>query len=195
MNIKERHLFERIEDFMFSRKFVFIGTLSITIPLTVNLYKLYYIISPVEGSYLKVIYALSYAFALAIAVLIFTFHYIKYKPLIFAMFILVAETLLFDPFAPADTYQIRLTKIFLCVFGAYAAYSYAELYAKKAIESRKKQVNKPVLEVVDGENGHENRVNNDVDSQVFTCLECDKEFSSVKALNGHMVAHRSNKSA
>lgn len=187
-NKQTNSFFDRVETFMFSRKFVFIGVLSITIPLTVNLYQLYYNISPVAGNYFKHIYAFAYSFAFAIAVLVFTFHKIGRKPIIFAIFILIVEILFFDPFDPTENYLIRLTKIFLCVFGSYTGYSYAELYAKKASENRKQAVN-----------GVENPVINSskqiVNEVLFTCEQCHKSFQSIKALNGHMAAHKNSKPA
>ncbi|MBL6445735.1 C2H2-type zinc finger protein [Fulvivirga sp. 29W222] len=185
-NRQTNGFFDRVETFMFSRKFIFIGVLSITIPLTVNLYQLYYNISPVAGNYFKHIYAFAYSFAFAIAVLVFTFHKIGRKPIIFAIFILIVEILFFDPFDPTENYLIRLTKVFLCVFGAYTGYSYAELYAKKASENRSRMVDHTGNTIVNTSKPVVNEV-------LYTCEHCHKSFPSVKALNGHMAAHKNSK--
>lgn len=185
---EEISFFDRIETFMFTRRFIFLATLTITLPLTVNVYALYLRISPVwqDGFIFKHVYAFSYACAVALGVLVFTFHYIKRKPLIFAIFISTIDLLFFDPFDPSKSHLTRITILLVCVFGGYIKYSYAGLYAKKAAESRKKTVNGNVFTAV---NKAENT--DEINGDEYTCQECGKPFNSVKALNGHMVAHRS----
>ena len=178
--------FERLETFLFSRKFIFLVVIMGIFPLIMHSHQLFFSISPFKGSIiLKNIYALFYAISFDLTILIFTIHVIKRKPILYAVFVFIINLLYYDPFSPQPLIM-RFTKVFLAGVLAYTSYSYAELFVVKIAESRKstrkRQVYKPVNRRVNNPGKQEN--------SRFKCQECDKEFDSVKALNGHMVAHR-----
>ena len=186
--------FERFEAFLFSRRFIFLVVIAGTIPMIMHSHQLFYTVSPFDGNKVwKNVYALFYAVSFDLTVLVFTIHVIRQKPKLYAIFVFVINLLYFDPFSdlvkPAITTQdiiLAFTKAFLSGVLAYTGYSYAELFVGKAAESKKKQkrVHKIVNRRVDKPGKQENGE--------FPCLKCGKLFSSKKALNGHMVAHRND---
>lgn len=184
--------FERFEHFLFSRRFIFLVVIAGTIPMIMHSHQLFYTVSPFDGNKVwKNVYALFYAMSFDLTILVFTIHVIKQKPKLYAIFVFVINLPYFDPFsdlikAIVTTQDIILafTKIFLSGVLAYTGYSYAELFVEKVAENKKKH-EKRVYKRVNGHGKQENGV--------FKCRECGMEFHSVKALNGHMVAHSHKK--
>lgn len=186
-NKETQDIFERLEDFMFSRKFIFIVVVTSIAPLIWNVHQLYFNISPLQGNVVaKHAYALFYAFSFAFTVLVFTFNFIKYKPALYAVFVFIVDLLFFNPFDfVPESYLTGFTKIFLSLVLAYTGYSYAELYVKRASENRKQEADPVVYGNVYSNHGLPIETD-------FTCTECGRGFGSVKALNGHMAAHRNS---
>lgn len=181
----ESSYFERLEQFLFSRKFIFLVVIAGTIPMIIHSHELFYQISPFEGNdYVKRTYSLFYAISFDMTILVFTIHYIKKKPQLYACFAFVINLLYFNPFRfIPDLYVIGFTKVFLAGVLAFTGYSYAELFVEKVAENKKsikkKSVYKSVNNVVNGHSKQESHI----------CLECGRGFKSVKALNGHMKVH------
>ena len=173
--------FERLEEFLYSRKFIFMVVIAGTIPMITHSHELFYKISPFEGNdYIKRVYSLFYAISFDLTILVFTIHYIKQKPQLYASFAFVINLLYFNPldFIP-EAYVMGFTKIFLAGVLAFTGYSYAELFVEKMAENRKSQSKKSVYKPVNG-NGKQD---------YFECEKCSKKFGSIKALNGHMKVH------
>ena len=174
-NMQERQeqasFFERLEAFLFSRKFIFVVVIAGTIPMIMHSHQLFYNVSPFEGNKIwKNLYALFYAVSFDLTILVFTIHVIKRKPALYAAFVFVINLLYYNPFPFIDpAYIMAFTKIFLAGVLAFTGYSYAELFVEKVAENRKAKRGRKPLD--------------------FGCPKCDKRFSSVKALNGHMKAH------
>lgn len=181
-------VFDQFEAFLYSRKFIFIVVLAGTIPMIMHSHQLFYNVSPYEGNPLwKNVYALFYATSFDLTILVFTIHVIKRKPILYACFTFTMNLLYFDPIEDlaSGDYTRAFSKVFLSGVLSYTGYSYAELFVEKVVESKKKQnrrVYRPVNKKVNGPSKQERAS--------FECPECKKEFRSVKALNGHMVAHR-----
>ncbi|MBP2831247.1 C2H2-type zinc finger protein [Aquimarina sp. U1-2] len=179
-------LFERIEAFLYSRKFIFLVVIAGTVPMIMHSHQLFFQISPFEGSRLwKNTYALFYAISFDLTILVFTIHYIKRKPQLYSVFVFVINLLYYNPFEfiPVE-WMMGFTKIFIAGVLAFTGYSYSELFVEKVAENRKKE----------RKNGVYKKTTNDVNIQStideFKCNECGRRFASIKALNGHMVAHR-----
>ncbi len=182
--IKES-FFERLEDFLYSRKFIFVVVIAGTIPMIMHSHELFYQVSPFQGNdYIKRAYSLFYAISFDLTILVFTIHYIKRKPQLYASFAFVINLLYFNPFGfIPEAYVMGFTKIFLAGVLAFTGYSYAELFVEKVAENRKSQRKKPVYKPVN------NHVNENGKQDSFECDKCDKSFGSIKALNGHMKVH------
>ena len=184
----KKPFFEQLEAFLFSRKFIFIVVIAGTIPMILHTHQLFYKVSPFMGNdYLKNAYALFYALSFDMTILVFTIHFIKRKPELYAIFAFIINLLYFNPFGfISQDWLDGFTKVFLSGILAFTGYSYAELFVEKVVENRKKSRKQKVYR----------KVNNPVDgsrklqSREFKCTKCGKQFHSVKALNGHMVAHR-----
>lgn len=86
MNMEEEKIiklpfFERLEQFLYSRKFIFLVVIAGTIPMIMHSHELFYQVSPFEGNdYIKRGYSLFYAISFDLTILVFTIHYIKRKP-------------------------------------------------------------------------------------------------------------------
>lgn len=184
-NQSQAGFFEQLEQFLYSRKFIFLVVIAGTIPMIMHSHQLFYNISPFEGNRLwKNVYALFYAVSFDLTILVFTIHVIKRKPALYAIFVFVINLLYYNPFTFLEqTHITAFTKIFLAGVLAFTGYSYAELFVVKVAEnrrtSRKKAVYKPV----------NTRVNEPGKHAHFSCQQCGKSFTSVKALNGHMRMH------
>jgi hypothetical protein len=172
--------FERFEAFLFSRKFIFLVVIAGTVPMILHTHQLFYKVSPFDGNnYFKNAYALFYAISFDLTILVFTIHFIKRKPELYALFAFIINLLYYNPFGFIDdVYIIGFTKIFLSAILAFTGYSYAELFVEKMSEI--KNVNKAVN-------------TDEATEKPFICLECNKEFRTVKALNGHMGVHKTEK--
>lgn len=177
--------FERLEEFLYSRKFIFLVVIAGTIPMIMHSHELFYKISPFEGNdYVKRIYSLFYAISFDLTILVFTIHYIKKKPQLYACFAFVINLLYFNPFGfIPELYVIGFTKVFLAGVLAFTGYSYAELFVEKVAENKKSVKKRPVYKPVNKE------VNGLSKQDDFECNECGKGFHSIKALNGHMKVH------
>ena len=172
--------FERFETFLFSRKFIFLVVIAGTIPMILHTHQLFYKVSPYDGNdYFKNAYALFYAISFDLTILVFTIHFIKRKPELYALFAFIINLLYYNPFGfIEDVYITGFTKIFLSAILAFTGYSYAELFVEKMSEI--KSVNKAV------------NMNEEIEKP-FICPECNREFRTIKALNGHMGAHKTEK--
>jgi len=178
--------FERMELFLYSRKFIFLVVIAGTIPMIMHSHELFYKISPFEGNdYIKRVYSLFYAISFDLTILVFTIHYIKKKPQLYACFAFVINLLYFNPFGfIPEFYVIGFTKVFLAGVLAFTGFSYAELFVEKVAESKRSVKKKPVYKPVNGE------VNDSSKHGDFQCKVCGKRFHSIKALNGHMKVHQ-----
>ena len=173
--------FERMELFLYSRKFIFLVVILGTVPMIMHTHQLFFNVSPFDGNELwKNVYALFYAISFDLTILVFTIHYIKRKPQLYAGFAFVINLLYFNPFGfIPEVYVIGFTKVFLAIVLAFTGYSYAELFVDKVAENGKKTRKKSVYKPV-----------NDLGKQKeYKCKECGKGFKSIKALNGHMKVH------
>ena len=177
--------FERLEQFLYSRKFIFLVVIAGTIPMIMHSHELFYQVSPFQGNaYIKRGYSLFYAISFDLTILVFTIHYIKRKPQLYAAFAFVINLLYFNPFSfISETYVLGFTKIFLAGVLAFTGYSYAELFVAKVAENQKELKKKPVYKPVNKQS-HENGLQGK-----YTCNMCGKSFNSQKALNGHMKVH------
>ncbi len=192
MEIKEQSpiqlsLFERFEAFLYSRKFVFAVVFAGIIPMILHSHQLFYNVSPFTGSStVKNLYALMYAISFDLTILVFTIHVIKHKPVIYAIFSFVMNILYFDPISDInqENYTSAFTKVFLSGVLAFTGYSYAELFVDKIIEYRRVVKEMAIEEVVN------NCVNTESKQESFPCPECDEEFPTIQARNGHMSVHR-----
>lgn len=169
--------FEQFETFLFSRKFIFLVVIAGTVPMILHTHQLFYMVSPFDGNdYFKNAYALFYAISFDLTILVFTIHFIKRKPELYALFAFVINLLYYNPFDFIDdVYIAGFTKIFLSAILAFTGYSYAELFVEKMSEI--KSVNKAVNTEIETE-------------KPFVCPECNRGFRTVKALNGHMGVHK-----
>lgn len=178
--------FERLEKFMYSRKFVFLVVLAGTIPMIMHSHQLFYNVSPFEGNDIwKNIYAFFYAVSFDLTILVFTIHVIKKKPKIYACFTFVMNVLYFDPITDfvSGQYIKAFTKLFLSGVLAFTSYSYAELFVGKVAENRQLEEEMAVYNDVNS------GVNGSGKQDEFQCKQCDRSFPTVKALNGHMKVH------
>lgn len=172
-------LFTRLEAFLYSRKFIFLVVIAGTIPMIMHSHQLFFQISPFDGNVLwKNAYALFYAVSFDLTILVFTIHYIKRKPELYAAFSFIINLLYYNPFdfIPVD-WIIAFTKVFIAAVLAFTSYSYSELLVQKMSENRQQ---KAQIEV----NSPANQAGKHI------CKQCDKSFPSVKGLNGHMKVHR-----
>ncbi|GAB4234267.1 MAG: hypothetical protein Tsb0034_07880 [Ekhidna sp.] len=156
-----------------------------TVPMIMHSHQLFFNVSPFDGNELwKNVYALFYAISFDLTILVFTIHYIRRKPQLYAGFAFMINLLYFNPFGfIPEVYIIGFTKVFLAAVLAFTGYSYAELFVDKVAENSKKTrksiVYKPVIQIVNGQGKLDEH----------KCLECGKGFKSIKALNGHMKMH------
>ncbi|MEM9388857.1 MAG: C2H2-type zinc finger protein [Bacteroidota bacterium] len=180
-NQTQTGFFERIELFLYSRKFIFLVVILGTVPMIMHTHQLFFNVSPFAGNELwKNVYALFYAISFDLTILVFTIHYIKRKPQLYAGFAFVINLLYFNPFGfIPEVYVIGFTKVFLAVVLAFTGYSYAELFVDKVAENSKKANKSPVYKSANGQSKHDH----------YKCPKCGKGFKSIKALNGHMKVH------
>ena len=93
-------VFEQLEAFMFSRRFIFLVVIAGTIPMIMHSHQLFYTVSPFDGNKIwKNIYALFYAVSFDLTILVFTIHVIKQKPALYAIFVFVINLVYFNPFS------------------------------------------------------------------------------------------------
>ena len=91
--------FERLEAFLYSRKFIFLVVIAGTIPMIMHSHQLFYNVSPFEGNRIwKNVYALFYAISFDLTILVFTIHVIKRKPVLYAVFAFMINLLYYNPF-------------------------------------------------------------------------------------------------
>ncbi|GAA5036572.1 hypothetical protein GCM10011506_30170 [Marivirga lumbricoides] len=182
--------FERFETFLYSRKFIFLVVIAGTIPMIMHSHELFYQISPFEGNDLvKRIYSIFYAISFDLTILVFTIHYIKKKPQLYACFAFIINLLYFNPFGfiPSQ-YIVGFTKVFLAGVLAFTGYSYAELFVEKVAENKKSTKKRTVYKAVNIQAVPERKQEKELVGE-FQCGSCEKSFKSIKALNGHMKVH------